>query len=377
MKLINKIVYPQNLKRVILALVFVLLATTITMGAVNDMTLKNVTLIQIDEFSDTETEKVISTRKDTIGDLLKDSKIEIGENDFFNKNVEDTIINGDVLIIRKGRVVELTADGKVEILAVSKPTVELALAEAGISIEEDDTVTPAMDTKITDNMSITVERFTTEYQTEKEVIEFATERVDNSSIEKGKTKVVTQGSNGEKEVTYLVKQKKGEILSKEVVSETIIKEPVTRVVHVGTKEVKKATKNTAKTTKKTTGTSSNTTSNAKTTQSKANKDFSYSKSFTVTATAYAANLSENGGNARTAYGLKPQYGVIAVDPKVIPLGTKLYVESSDGGKSWTYGYCIAGDTGGAIKGYKIDLCFNTKSECIKFGRKSATVYILN
>ena len=370
MKLINKIIYPKNLKRVILALVFVLLATTITMGAVNDMTLKNVTLIQIDEFLDTETENVISTRKDTIGDLLEDNKIEIGENDFFNKNVDDNIINGDVLIIRKGRVIELTADGKVEILAVSKPTVELALAEAGISIEEDDTVTPAMDTKITDNMSITVERFKTEYRTEKEVIEFATERVNNSSIEKGKTKVVTQGSNGEKEVTYLVKHKKGEVLSKEVVSETVIKEPVTRVVHVGTKEAKKTVKSTKAT--KTTSTSK-----TKSNQTKAKKDFSYSKSFNVTATAYAANLSENGGNVRTAYGLKPQYGVIAVDPKVIPLGTKLYVESSDGGKSWTYGYCIAGDTGGAIKGYKIDLCFNTRSECIKFGRKSATVYILN
>ena len=88
-------------------------------------------------------------------------------------------------------------------------------------------------------------------------------------------------------------------------------------------------------------------------------------------------MAENGGYSKTAYGLTPGYGIVAVDPKVIPLGTKLYIESSDGGKSWVYGYCIAGDTGGAIKGNKVDLCFNTKAECIKFGRKTATVYILN
>ena len=78
----------------------------------------------------------------------------------------------------------------------------------------------------------------------------------------------------------------------------------------------------------------------------------------------------------TATGMKAQYGVIAVDPRVIPLGSRVYVESSDGGKSWVYGFAIAGDTGGAIKGNRIDLCYNTKAECYQFGRKSATVYVL-
>ena len=72
-----------------------------------------------------------------------------------------------------------------------------------------------------------------------------------------------------------------------------------------------------------------------------------------------------------------QYGVIAVDPKVIPLGSRVYIESSDGGKSWVYGFAVAADTGGAIKGNKIDLCYNTRAECLQFGRRSATVYILD
>ena len=121
------------------------------------------------------------------------------------------------------------------------------------------------------------------------------------------------------------------------------------------------------------------TKSAKTTASSSGgktKDFNYSKKLTVTATAYDTSPSSNGGHSKTALGLTPKYGIVAVDPKVIPLGTKLYIESADGGKSWSYGYCIAGDTGGAIKGNKVDLCFESKSECRKFGRKSATVYIL-
>jgi 3D (Asp-Asp-Asp) domain-containing protein len=61
---------------------------------------------------------------------------------------------------------------------------------------------------------------------------------------------------------------------------------------------------------------------------------------------------------------------VAVDPKVIPLGTNLYIEG--------YGYAVAADTGGAIKGNKIDLCFEeSNSELRKFGRKNVTVYILD
>ena len=75
-----------------------------------------------------------------------------------------------------------------------------------------------------------------------------------------------------------------------------------------------------------------------------------------------------------ASGRAPAYGVVAVDPKVIPLGTKLYIEAVDG--SWVYGYAVAGDTGGAIKGNKIDLFFNTHAECTRFGRRQAKVYVL-
>jgi 3D (Asp-Asp-Asp) domain-containing protein len=66
--------------------------------------------------------------------------------------------------------------------------------------------------------------------------------------------------------------------------------------------------------------------------------------------------------------MKPGKGVVAVDPRFIPLGTRLYIEN--------YGYAIAGDTGGAIKGNRIDLAFNSHHEAEAIGRRNVRVMIL-
>lgn len=96
----------------------------------------------------------------------------------------------------------------------------------------------------------------------------------------------------------------------------------------------------------------------------------YVKKFTAEATAYAPNTWDGHSfiDDATASGMKAEYGVVAVDPRVIALGTRLFIEG--------YGYAIAGDTGGAIKGKRIDLCFGTYEECVKFGRRKVMVYIL-
>ena len=95
---------------------------------------------------------------------------------------------------------------------------------------------------------------------------------------------------------------------------------------------------------------------------------SYLKTLTMNATAYCETGS------KTATGVWPTrdsngVSTVAVDPNVIPLGTKLYIEG--------YGYAIAADTGGAIKGNKIDLYMNSNSECINFGRQNVTVHIVS
>ena len=87
---------------------------------------------------------------------------------------------------------------------------------------------------------------------------------------------------------------------------------------------------------------------------------------TVDATAYWANPQWS--NGRTATGVAATYGVVAVDPSVIPLGTRLYIPG--------YGYGTAADTGGAIVGDRVDLCFDTAAQALDWGRQTVTVYEL-
>jgi 3D (Asp-Asp-Asp) domain-containing protein len=96
------------------------------------------------------------------------------------------------------------------------------------------------------------------------------------------------------------------------------------------------------------------------------------KSFYVEASAYTALCNEGcTGITATGINLKDNRNakVIAVDPRIIPLGTKVYVEG--------YGYAVAGDTGGAIKGYKVDLHVPTTQKAMQWGRKTVKLTILN
>ena len=93
----------------------------------------------------------------------------------------------------------------------------------------------------------------------------------------------------------------------------------------------------------------------------------YSSVMSMEATAYLP--TDGNGAGITATGVRATYGVVAVDPRIIPLGSKVYIPG--------YGVALAADTGGAIKGYKIDLCMDTYSECMQFGRRNVTVYVLD
>lgn len=93
------------------------------------------------------------------------------------------------------------------------------------------------------------------------------------------------------------------------------------------------------------------------------------RTITMRSTAYTSDPAENGGYSTTAMGTAIRYGVAAVDPNVIPLGTRLYIEG--------YGYARAEDTGGAIKGNRIDLVFGSKSQSNNWGRRTVRVTILN
>ena len=104
-------------------------------------------------------------------------------------------------------------------------------------------------------------------------------------------------------------------------------------------------------------------------------DQTYSTLLYCSATAYTCQDKHGVTTPGTTFsGTPARVGAIAVDPNVIPLGSKLYIVSADG--EYLYGYCVAEDTGGAIKGNTVDLYYNTYDECIQFGRRDVLVYVI-
>ncbi len=185
---------------------------------------------------------------------------------------------------------------------------------------------------------------------ETEEIAYNTVKKLNYSLPAGETVTVREGVVGESVCDIKVKLVGGQEVSREVISETVTKQPIDKIVEYGSsdKAVKPATAN----------------------------GLDYKYVLVCKATAYDMSPAENGGyGGTTATGVPLDKGVIAVDPRVIPLGSRVYIEALDG--SWSYGYAVAADTGGAIKGKRVDLCYTTRSECIQFGRRDCRVYVLS
>lgn len=271
--------------------------------------------------------------------ILERNNLLLGEGDEVSM-VED---GGEItLSIARAFPTYVFADGEKEVVLLAKGTVADALKKAGITCGDEDIVDQPLEQALESGMEIRVDRVRTETVEETEEIEYDTKKIRTDDLYVGNSREIQKGKNGEKKMTYKVTYINGEEAERKLIDEEIIEEPVERIVEIGSK-IKSSFKTTSST------------------------PTNYVKRMAMECTAYAA-----GGS--TATGRPAQWGVIAVDPKVIPLGTRVYVESADG--KYIYGEAIAADTGGAIKGNIIDICVNSRAEAYRFGRRTVNVYIL-
>ena len=195
--------------------------------------------------------------------------------------------------------------------------------------------------------------------TKESIIPYKSVRKKTTSLRAGQHRIAQKGADGTGLDTYSLTVKNGIVLDVKLVSTDITVPPVDEIVEYGADSA---------------------TAYHGGRKISRGQELRYKQVLTVSATAYDLSFASCGKNPGdrgygiTASGMYAQRGCVAVDPRVIPLGTRLYIEAPDG--SWTYGNAIAADTGGAIKGNKIDLFMDTHSECINFGRRSAVVYVL-
>jgi 3D (Asp-Asp-Asp) domain-containing protein len=233
----------------------------------------------------------------------------------------------------------------------------------GVIPDKFDFVEPALDTVLTKTTYIDYTDISYITSTETEKIPHDTDKTYSSSLKKGKKKVTKEGKDGLKEVTYTEKLINGVSVEKTVTKTVTLSKAVDEKVTVGTKTKTKSAKK---------GECVSTLSPKKKIELDENGvPVKYKSKMKVRATAYTHT-----GN-RCSTGVKPQPGYIAVNPKVIPYGTEMFIKTTDG--KYIYGYAVAADTGGFIKKHPtgIDLFFDTKAECVNFGVRTAEIYILN
>lgn len=259
------------------------------------------------------------------------------------------------VIIKRAVPVNIILEGRTTQVMTYHDTIGETILANGIVMGPLDRVEGrSPDDPINMGMDIKIIRVREELITEEEDIPYTTEKTPNEQMNQGEQKVIQEGVNGILEKYYKITYEDNRIVSREYMDEKVVKEPVTEKIEFGTVP------------------------NFKTARGETVR---YKKVLEMYATAYTSSYEDTGkhpdhpefGICYT--GLKAREGIIAVDPKVIPLYTKVYVEVV--GSTPDYGFAIAGDIGSAIKGNLIDLYFDSETAVSKWGKKKVRVYILN
>ncbi len=325
---------------------------------------KEITVTEINEFQGTSHSVKVKMRSGNVSDALEQTGCSVGETDKINKPIHAEIEDNDDIVVKRGKQITIKSEAGEQVVNITTANKEDALVEAGYLPNEFAEINTNGET-LADSDTIEVVSLGTQNETTESETAFTTEYVEDDSLPRGETRVVSEGQNGIKAVTSKVTYKNGEEISREVIGEDIVTPVKNRVIAKGTADVKVAVSKSSSAAKSVSASTGGSSING----------MQYTKKITMTATAYTTSPSENGGYSVSAMGNPLRHGIVAIDPSIVPLGSKVYVEAADG--SWSYGVASAEDTGGAIKGNRIDLCFEmSPSKASNFGRQSCNVYIL-
>ncbi|MDG5473840.1 ubiquitin-like domain-containing protein [Jeotgalibacillus sp. ET6] len=328
----------------------------------------------------------VKTTADTIKEFLDKENIQVNEKDSLSHELTADI-EEDMAITLEQAFAWTLVDGTKEQEAWSTSiTVADFLKQHDIKLDKDDRIEPALDTKLSQGASVKIVRVEKVTDVVEESKNFAVETREDSDLTSGAEEVVQKGEKGLVEKTYDIVLENGKEVSRKLASEKVVKESINQVVSIGTKtvvaEVPRETEAVQASSEKTESASQPvqtvaTAASAPAATTTAVQAVNTStdepeggKELTVSSTAYTASCNGCSGITATGIDLKANPGmkVIAVDPSVIPLGSKVYVEG--------YGLAVAGDTGGAIKGNKIDVFIPSKEEAYRWGNRQVKITIL-
>ncbi|WP_188207374.1 G5 and 3D domain-containing protein [Alkalibacillus aidingensis] len=295
---------------------------------------------------DQETDHYYTT-ENTVEEFLDEQGIDVEEHDDLSVSLNDSITDQMHIAIATSFEVTINDGGEESTKMVTNQTVQDLLNQEGIELGEHDRLNVEPTEKVRDHRSIEIVRVTVDYETVEESVPFETETQSDSSMLRGESEVVQRGQEGKKVQEYEVTKENGEVVSRELVDEEVVENSTNRVVAEGTKAP---------------------------VQQASAKSGEFEE---FTATKYTA-FCPSGCTGITATGVDVSDSIyyngmriVAVDPEVIPLYSIVEVKTP----TETF-EAIALDTGGAIKGHKIDILVDSHQEAMRWGYRTVQVRVI-
>jgi len=288
--------------------------------------------------------KIVSY-KNTVKEALDQNKIAVGPKDKIKPAFAYKISKNDTVQIKRAVNTKVAVDGKnLNILSAEKD-IDTMLKAEGITLKPEDKISPALTSKLSEGMKIEIIRVDARSFMDCLILDFKTVVKKDQSLPNTHRKTVQTGQKGERQITTTVIYENNKEVSRKVVKDEITKKPLDTIIVQGTYPLMPVSSD--------------------------GQPLGYSRVFTARATAYSA--IHGIGKTYTASGRKAVrdpngYSTIAVDPSIIPFGTRLFVEG--------YGFAIAADSGTGVLGNTIDVFFDTYQESCNWAVKYVKVYIL-
>ena len=291
-----------------------------------------------------------------LDEVLVEAGIQLDEDDFYTTNITE---DGSRIVLRRAQNVSINYCGQQVQVNSYGETLEEILTRMNLSYGKDYQISLPLNAESYDGMEVTVNRVVQSRETYTAEIAYEVLYCSDDTLPEGEEKLITEGVTGQKMCTADVVYFNGEEQERTVIHESVVQEPVAQVVAVGTgKNVGQVREEPL--------------IGDGVIVLASGEVLTYTSAQQFTATAYTRY--DDGCDNITSTGSVVRHGVVAVDPSVIPYGTRMFIVSNDG--EYIYGLSTAEDCGGSIKNNRIDLFVETLSEAFQFGRRDCTVYFL-
>jgi 3D (Asp-Asp-Asp) domain-containing protein/uncharacterized protein YabE (DUF348 family) len=298
-------------------------------------------------FASNHKQQQLKSSAATVGDFLHQRGIEALPEDAVQPSLGTPLADGLRVSYRPAVPVTLRVRGVMEKISTSASTVGALLAQRNVTLSTSDYVLPREDREIHAGDLVRVVHVSRWVAHERETAKPVTEHRLSLNLPPLASKTIAHGFPGVREkVVQYTRYDNNRHIDAKVLESHVVRPGKPKIVLSGVVAYDRY---------------------ARFAKRKADEIVRFAnEAFSMLATAYDPHCY--GCSGTTAVGLPAGFGIVAVDPRVIPLGTRLYVEG--------YGPALAGDTGGAIKGYRIDLGFNTYTSAINFGERPVRVFVL-